>query len=150
MPRKQPESQPLFADDSTDEEAEPISKPQRSGLKKRLSVRVVDPEDGRAPAKTVNINDDAAEKRRRRKSHKIHVVDREDQQQAEGSRQARQRQLRTVAQESQANVQVKLDTYEQWMKLATDNVRIIFHLGALLTLRSTENQCSQLLERRPH
>ncbi|KAH8832311.1 barren [Flagelloscypha sp. PMI_526] len=119
MPRRAPDSQPLYADDSsTDEESQPVVKsPSRRGLKKRVSEVYRDP--GAAP----KVNDDAAEKRRRRKSTKtLNVVNGdENETAARGARMQRQEKLKTVAQETQGNIQVQQDTYEEWMKLATDN-----------------------------
>src|SRR5438105_13911391 len=71
--------QPLYdgsGSDDTDREATP--KPQRPGVKKRLSMGYVPDNDGsftaesgRVPLKSVNVNDDTAERRRRRKSTKF-------------------------------------------------------------------------------
>jgi condensin complex subunit 2 len=83
----------------------------------------------------VNINDDAAEKRRRRKSTKITVVENAmagpsseghmDTDAAETSRTARQKQqLNSVAPPPVINVpkDVMSSNFEEWMKMATDNV----------------------------
>jgi len=93
-------------------------------------------ESGR-PCKVVNINDDAAEKRRRRKSTKITVVDSAmagpssdgnmDSDAPEASRTARQKQqLKSVAPPPVINVpkDVMSSNFEEWMKMATDNVCI--------------------------
>jgi condensin complex subunit 2 len=83
----------------------------------------------------VNINDDAAEKRRRRKSTKITVVENAmagpssegnmDADVTETSRTAKQKQqLTSVAPPPVINVpkDVMSSNFEEWMKMATDNV----------------------------
>jgi len=130
-------SQPLYADD-TDSESEPETpRPHKSNLKKRLSE--VDTADGaRVPLRNVNINDDAAEKRRRRKSTKIMVIENalagpssegthdQDGEQARGSKQKQP--LNTVAPPVLNNVSLDVmsSNFEEWMKMATDNVRSSF------------------------
>src|SRR5882724_11934360 len=106
-PRAQ-QSQSLYAEeDSGDETEKEISRPAKGhGSRKRLSEAQdqsfsEDAPQGRAPLRTVNINDDVAEKRRRRKSAKVAVADDSepgssrpgaDGQVAEGSRTAQARQ----------------------------------------------------------
>ncbi|KAJ8489216.1 hypothetical protein ONZ51_g3095 [Trametes cubensis] len=152
-------SRSLYAesDSGGDTEREQTPKPQARTLsKKRLSERLYDPEadgsfsaegsngtGGRAPLKNVNINDDIAEKRRRRKSAKVTVVlDGEDAEagpsnaahlvdgaegSAEGTRATalgRQKsQLLNVPQAPVINVPIDVMTsnFDQWMKMATDN-----------------------------
>ncbi|CDO75813.1 hypothetical protein BN946_scf184951.g11 [Trametes cinnabarina] len=124
--------------------------------KKRLSERLYDPDadgsfpaegangsGGRAPLKSVNINDDVAEKRRRRKSAKITVHLDDDNAEAgpsnttrstdaaegaaEGSKTAAlgrtKSQLLNVPQAPVINVPMDVMTsnFDQWMKMATDN-----------------------------
>lgn len=133
-------SQPLYADDS-DEASEPETpRSQKQHLKKRVS-EVYHPDNDaslgsetRAPLKAVNINDDAAEKRRRRKSTKITVVENAiagpssegNLELGDVSRTAKQKQqLKSVA--AAPVIDVPLDVmssnFEEWMKMATDNVR---------------------------
>ncbi|KZT27835.1 barren [Neolentinus lepideus HHB14362 ss-1] len=134
---------PLFKDDtdSGDDTEQETPRPQRQGLKKRLS-EVYNPENDqsfssdpdRAPFKSVNVNDDMAEKRRRRKSTKGAVVVEENAEAgpsgeaaAESSKagaQVRQKQvLNSVAQVPVVNVplDVMSSNFEEWMKMATDN-----------------------------
>ena len=82
----------------------------------------------RAPLRSVNINDDAAEKRRRRKSTKIVAVlepEEQEQQQVEPAR-SKARLLNSAAPPPVINVplDVMSSNFEEWMKMATDNVRI--------------------------
>ncbi|TFY59146.1 hypothetical protein EVJ58_g5971 [Rhodofomes roseus] len=137
--------------DTEPEEDVPTPRPTlRTMSKKRLSdVYVLEHEDsftsdpGRAPLQSVNINDDMAEKRRRRKSAKVATaVQITDSAEAgpsstgangehggaEGSTtaaaQARQKQqLLSVAQAPIINVplDVMSSNFEEWMKMATDN-----------------------------
>ncbi|KAJ8515716.1 hypothetical protein ONZ45_g6881 [Pleurotus djamor] len=137
-PRNAEKAQPLYAD--TDEEfTEPEESPSRpSGsrhLKKRISEAYLPGHDasfsldsqGARPA--VNINDDAAEKRRRRKSAKLTAEGTLGGPSSEGqndpeSRAARQKaQIASVALPAIPDVQININSasYEEWMKLATDN-----------------------------
>ncbi|KAG1781078.1 condensin complex subunit 2/barren [Suillus placidus] len=111
----------------------------RQGSKKRISdmyggENEAHSESGRPPLRAVNINDDAAEKRRRRKSNKLAVIENaeagpsiERQDQAESSKAAqaklRQQQLNSVAPPPVINVplDVMSSNFEEWMKMATDN-----------------------------
>ncbi|KAF8159810.1 condensin complex subunit 2/barren [Crassisporium funariophilum] len=136
--------QPLYADD-TDEDSEPETpRPQKTHLKKRLSEVYHPDNDGsfsaegaRPPLKTVNINDDAAEKRRRRKSTKIvvenalagpssegtHDLEAVGAPAAENSRPgAKQRPLNAIAPPIiNVSMDVMSSNFEEWMKMATDN-----------------------------
>ncbi|KAH7911044.1 condensin complex subunit 2/barren [Hygrophoropsis aurantiaca] len=90
---------------------------------------------GRIPLRAVNINDDAAEKRRRRKSTKLAVFENaqagpssEGQaEQVETSKAAqakqKQQQLNSVAPPPVINIplDVMSSNFEEWMKMATDN-----------------------------
>lgn len=178
MPKTRPRqpaaehSRSLYADSDSggDTEREQTPKPQARTLsKKRLSERLYDPEadgsfsaegsngtGGRAPLKSVNINDDIAEKRRRRKSVKVTVVlDDEDAEagpsnaahlvdgaggSAEGTRATalgRQKsQLLNVPQAPVINVPIDVMTsnFDQWMKMATDNVSARYLLLASLVI----------------
>ncbi|KAG1750052.1 condensin complex subunit 2/barren [Suillus occidentalis] len=111
----------------------------RQGSKKRISdvfggENDAHSESGRPPLRAVNINDDAAEKRRRRKSNKLAVIENaeagpstERQDQAESSKTAqakqKQQQLNSVAPPPVINVplDVMSSNFEEWMKMATDN-----------------------------
>ncbi|KAI0060991.1 barren [Artomyces pyxidatus] len=136
-------SQPLYADDDTDTDTDQGTPraPRAHSLRKRLS-EVHDKsfaEDGaRAPLKAVNINDDAAEKRRRRKSAKTPAAEnaeagpssagRTDGPTEEGSRHAhlrKQQPLRPVEAIETPEINIPIDimsqNYEEWMKMAMDN-----------------------------
>jgi condensin complex subunit 2 len=136
------DSQPLYAD--TDSEGEfDHGTPRKQPLKKRLS-EVYNPDHdhsfssdpGRIPLKSVNINDDTAEKRRRRKSTKLAVLENAqagpssegtagEPDVAETSRTAKQKQqLKSVAEPPVINVplDVMSSNFEEWMQMATDNV----------------------------
>ncbi|OAX38973.1 barren [Rhizopogon vinicolor AM-OR11-026] len=111
----------------------------RQGSKKRISdiyggENDAHSDSGRVPLRAVNINDDAAEKRRRRKSTKLAVIENaeagpstERQDQAESSKAAqakqKQQQLNSVAPPPIINVplDVMSSNFEEWMKMATDN-----------------------------
>ncbi|KAF9462939.1 condensin complex subunit 2/barren [Collybia nuda] len=133
-------SQPLY-EDETDLGSEPETpKKHKQNLKKRLS-EAYNPEtdtsfasdSARHPLRSVNINDDAAEKRRRRKSTKITVIENAmagpssenaTDPDAETSRTAKQKyQLKSVAPPPIINVpkDVMSSNFEEWMKMATDN-----------------------------
>ncbi|EIW79209.1 barren [Coniophora puteana RWD-64-598 SS2] len=134
-----------YSDSGEDTEAE-TPRTTRPNLKKRLSERFVGGDDGsyepdtRQPLQTVNINDDAAEKRRRRKSVKPSGLegslagpssegDTMAQDQPESSRAAqmkqRQQQLNAVAAPQPPVINVPHDVmainFDEWMKLVTDN-----------------------------
>ncbi|KAI8974563.1 barren [Trametes punicea] len=162
MPRTRPRPPPAEklrsshadSDSDGDTEREQTPKPHARTLsKKRLSERLFDPDadgsfstdgasgsGGRAPLKSVNINDDVAEKRRRRKSAKVTVHLEDDDTEAgpsntadaaedvtEGTRATvfgRQKsQLLSVPQAPVINVPMDVMTsnFDQWMKMATDN-----------------------------
>lgn len=134
-----------YADDDDNDTEQDTPKQPRHGLKKRISEAFIPDNDasftsenGRVPLRSVNINDDAAEKRRRRKSTKITVMENaqagpssegnNDQDAAETSRTAKQKQqLNSVAQPPVINVSLDVmsSNFEEWMKMATDNVRVL-------------------------
>jgi condensin complex subunit 2 len=145
------DSQPLYADTDSDTDAEQETpKKPRQNLKKRLS-EVYNPDadhsfssdPGRVPLRSVNINDDAAEKRRRRKSKKHAGLENAqagpssegnsgEQDHPETSKTARQKQqLTSVAQTPVINVplDVMSSNFEEWMKMATDNVHSYLGVG---------------------
>ena len=114
----------------------PTPKPQRTGSRKRLSEAAFDPSfttDSSRPAKSVNINDDAAEKRRRRKSTRP-VLPPDDAEAGPSNEEnraaahARQKQQQLLSVAEAPAIDVPLDVmnsnFEEWMKMATDNVRI--------------------------
>ncbi|KAF8492503.1 condensin complex subunit 2/barren [Gautieria morchelliformis] len=139
MPRStRTRTQTTYTDsDSSDPEDTPKAKnPPRPTKKKRVSD-VFRPEHGspvnandtRSPLKSVDINDDTAEKRRRRKSTKPFLPPMED---ADAVRPADDGGTRNHARANQLNVvedapiiNVPLDVmssnFEEWMKMATDN-----------------------------
>ena len=125
--------------DSDDTEPDTPKANNRQGSKKRISEADASftSDSGRAPLRAVNINDDAAEKRRRRKSTKLAVIesaepgpssgDRMDT--GEGSRaalakQQQQQQLNSALPPPVINVPLDVmnSNFEEWMKMATDNV----------------------------
>jgi condensin complex subunit 2 len=129
--------------DSGSESDQPTPKPHREQLKKRVS-EVYNPDHdqsfssspGRIPLRSVNINDDAAEKKRRRKSIKVAAMENAhagpssegnvgEYDQPEPSRTTRpKQQLASVEQTPVINVplDVMSSNFEEWMKMATDNV----------------------------
>ncbi|THH28569.1 hypothetical protein EUX98_g5607 [Antrodiella citrinella] len=135
---KQPKASENGSDTEEDFEPDTPKPLSRTLSKKRLSD-VYDTsfssDTGRAPLKSVNINDDAAEKRRRRKSAKVipdnaeagpssEGVNAEDREDPRAVAQARQKQqLLAVAQAPMLDVplDVKSHKFEEWMKMATDN-----------------------------
>jgi len=122
-------------DTDTDGDQETPRRPRQT-LKKRLS----EVHNDHGASRSVNMNDDAAEKRRRRKSTKLAVLENsqggpssegqiaEQDQQPETSWMAKQKQqLTSVAQTPAINVplDVMSSNFEEWMKMATDNVPLI-------------------------
>jgi len=140
--RERENSQPSYdgGSDSDGTDVESTPKPKRQGLKKRLSVYNPDNnasfsvEHGRLPLKSVNINDDGAERRRRRKSYKFESSQLGPSSETQGNEQepglndtpraARQKRLASVAPPEMVNVplDVMSSNFEEWMKMATDNV----------------------------
>lgn len=133
-------SQPLYDDSDPDTEPE-TPKPQRTATRKRLSeaynpdidASFVSDSGVRAHKSSVDINDDAAEKRRRRKSTKIAVPENAqagpsegNDDQADTSRSTREKQrLTTVAPmvpPEKETIDIINSKFEEWMKLTTDNV----------------------------
>ncbi|KAF8624029.1 hypothetical protein AX17_007235 [Amanita inopinata Kibby_2008] len=138
----QHDSQALYADETDNDSAQETPRPQR--LRKRLSEAYIPEgdasvtlESGRPPLRTksVNINDDAAEKRKRRKSTKLATIENalpgpssegtmiSDQDHMETVRAGKQKQLNTVAPPLVTDVpfDVMSSNFEEWMKMATDN-----------------------------
>jgi condensin complex subunit 2 len=120
-------SKSLYADE-TDQESEPETpRPQKTHLRKRLSeAQITDNDTSLTSDNTrVRINDDAAEKRRRRKSTKVYPEGSLEQDTAgESSKTGRQKQLNSLAApEINVSLDVMSSNFEEWMKMATDNVR---------------------------
>lgn len=157
--------------DSDDTEPDTPRPNHRQGSKKRISdAHGHDPDasftsdSGRAPLRTVNINDDAAEKRRRRKSTKIAVIESAEAGPSSGDRtdtgessraalakQKQQQQLSSAVPPPVINVPLDVmnSNFEEWMKMATDNV------GDTSSTRSLahsllENKRGKFMEFRSH
>ncbi|KAF9221380.1 barren [Gyrodon lividus] len=131
------------SDSGDDTERDTPRPTHRQGSKKRISdVYGIDndasftSDSGRPPLRTVNINDDTAEKRRRRKSTKLAVIesaeagpslgDRMDTGESSRSAQAKQKQqqqLNSAVPPPVINVPLDImsSNFEEWMKMATDN-----------------------------
>ena len=123
-------------DGDTDVEDEPTPKAPR---RKRVSEAAFDPsltsDGGRLQAQrsmNININDDAAEKRRRRKSARPMPPTETNEagsstEDTRAAAHARQKQQLLSVAEAPA-IDVPLDVmnsnFEEWMKMATDNVRL--------------------------
>lgn len=136
--------QAVYSSDESDSEQTPNNR-ARSAKKRRVSEYNVTNEDSpRVPLKSVNINDDAAEKRRRRKSTKVHQLDTSElDQDPDSSRTMKQKQpLNTVGPTPVVNFNIVSSKYEEWMKMATDNVRVFLSL-AVLSQISTRNSTRQ-------
>ncbi|PFH51031.1 hypothetical protein AMATHDRAFT_47425 [Amanita thiersii Skay4041] len=139
----QQDSQPLYADDTDIDTEQDTSKPQKNH-KRRISESYLPDNDasftsdpGRAPLRTksVNINDDAAEKRKRRKSTKSTTIENSlqgssteaamtsEQGHGDTTRTGKQKQLNTVALPliADAPLDINYSNFEEWMKMATDN-----------------------------
>jgi|ERR1700722_2617167 len=152
-------AQPSYVDTDSDTDTEQRTpKPSRQHLKKRLS-EVHNPDNdhsfssdpGRVPLRPVNINDDVAEKRRRRKSTKFAALENTQaglssegnsvEDHVDTSRTMKQKQqLKSVAQAPVINVplDVMSSNFEEWMKMATDNVHTPF-LTCRLLIYDAEN-----------
>ncbi|KAJ7493441.1 condensin complex subunit 2/barren [Mycena galericulata] len=130
------DSQPLYADDSDQEGEQETPRPRRPAKKRLSDAHDVSFADSppRQPLQSRNINDDTAEKRRRRKSTKITIIENaqagpsndpsSDRDPAETSRTARQKQpLNSVAAPvvEQRTLEILSSNFDEWMKMATDN-----------------------------
>jgi condensin complex subunit 2 len=136
---------PLYADGSSSESDAELTPRQRS-KSQAIRKRISEPHDksfgddmnpGRVPLKAVNINDDTAEKRRRRKSAKNPTIDnfepgpstsgRQDEAE-DGATQAHSRHkqaLKSTIVETpiiDVPIDIRNSNYEEWMKMAMDNV----------------------------
>ncbi|KAF5355261.1 hypothetical protein D9758_006042 [Tetrapyrgos nigripes] len=124
-------SQPLYDDEEEEGyNSEPETpKPHRSGIRKRLSEAHLQADTSFvSDSGARSINDDAAEKRKRRKSTKFAAVDNpqagpsSEVNDADTSRTGKQkRQLKTVAAPLPESKEVMTINYEEWIKMATDN-----------------------------
>ena len=155
--------------DDTDTESDfQQETPRKNKLRKRLSEihrpgDVDGTPEGRVPLRSVNINDDAAEKRRRRKSTKLHVIESvlaaplneggapaQDAHTGEQSNKAgkQKQQLNAIA-PPVLNVQLDINNakFEEWMKMATDNVGFVLQsYRKALNYSLIENQCAEFME----
>jgi len=168
---RQPRAQlPLYADGSSsgsDDEQTPRQRGKSQIVRKRVSETqdksfTEDTNPGRVPLKAVNINDNSAEKRRRRKSAKNPTVDnseagpstndrRDDIEDAGAHAHSRHKQaLKSIIVETPVidlPVDVRNSNYEEWMKMAMDNVRPPNPKpSCLLISQTTENQSSKFME----
>jgi condensin complex subunit 2 len=168
-PTRRPHAQlSLYADGSSSESD--VETPRQRGkpqtIRKRLSETqdktfTEDSNPARVPLKAVNINDDSAEKRRRRRSAKNPTVDnfeagpsssrQDDVEDAGAHEHSRHKQaLKSIIVETPI-IDVPLDirnsNYEEWMKMAMDNVRPLnFRPSHVLMSLTTENQSSKFVE----
>jgi condensin complex subunit 2 len=115
------------SDSSAETERDTTPLPISGGHRRRLSeFNVGDGE--RTPLQAVNMNDDAAEKRRRRKSQKLTMLADDDQPAAGPSEPVSAarglQRLDSVAEVPAIKVplEVMSSNFEEWMKMATDNV----------------------------
>lgn len=197
-PRRTRENAPIHADSSDDDdggndenEATPRPAHGKSGRAKKRISDIYSPNGvsggtgssppaARAPlrSRSVNFNDDEAEKRMRRKSMKLvaqaTLMSEEGQEvldQGSGAgagagpssqtivqdfnttprrnRTSQRFQLATVTEAPVINIpmDVMSSNFEEWMKMATDNVRSEFMIKVILLIMVlVENQCDKLLE----
>jgi condensin complex subunit 2 len=163
----------LYADGSSsesDNEQTPRQRGKSHANRKRISEIqdrsfTEDVNPGRVPLKAVNINDDSAEKRRRRKSAKNHAIDnpeagpsnsgpQDDTEDAVAHAHSRHKQALKSNIVETPTIDVPLDirnsNYEEWMKMAMDNVRPLLDSRPpyLLTCMALENQCGKFMELR--
>lgn len=163
----------LYADGSSgesDEEQTPRQRGKSQAIRKRVSETqdrsyTEDANPGRVPLKAVNINDDTAEKRRRRKSAKNTTVDnaeagpsssdrQDDAEDAGAHAHSRHKQaLKSNIVETpiiDIPIDIRNSNYEEWMKMAMDNVRPYQNSSPPRLLKSLaiENQRSELMELR--
>lgn len=144
-PRARAAKQARVVDSDSGNDTEPDATPKPPGRtlsKKRISDAYdasFTSDNGRGAQKSININDDAAEKRRRRKSAKVPLPADEAGPSGEGNPQddvraaahAKQKQqLLSIAQQPEINVPLDVmnSNFEEWMKMATDNVCLSLRL----------------------
>lgn len=127
----------------TELDDEPTPKHPRTHSRKRLSdaLDASFASDSGKPRKSVNMNDDAAEKRKRRQSARVVPLEqepeagpsndaRDERDTARSAALAKQKSLATVDQAPVPTVSfdVMNANYEEWMKMATDNVSGRVHI----------------------
>lgn len=153
------------ADSDSDNDTEPDATPKppnRTLSKKRISDAYdasFTSDNGRAALKGINMNDDAAEKRRRRKSARVPLPEDEAGPSSEGNApedvraaaHAKQKQqLLSIAQQPEINVPLDVmnSNFEEWMKMATDNVclSLCVFVHTYSVYYYAENQCCQFME----
>ncbi|KXN87652.1 Condensin complex subunit 2 [Leucoagaricus sp. SymC.cos] len=135
------EDEPAHGGDTDRESEQETPRPQKTSLKKRLSEVHHDPDGSftngdpsRVPLKSVNLNDDAAEKRRRRKSTKLTVIDdlamggapgenAVDQENSEPRPSRQKQQINILPPLADMNISPEImhSNFEEWMKMASDN-----------------------------
>jgi condensin complex subunit 2 len=130
--------------DETDQESDPETpRPQKTYIRKRLSEAQIAENDMSLTSDNtrVRINDDAAEKRRRRKSTKVYPEGMLEQDTAgESSKTGRQKQLNSLAApEIDVPLDIMSSNFEEWMKMATDNVGFEVHFQFLSLIVLLEN-----------
>jgi condensin complex subunit 2 len=170
--RHPPAQLPLYADGSSSESDAELT-PRQRGKSQKSRKRVSETQDksftedanpGRMPLKAVNINDDSAEKRRRRKSAKNHSVDdleagpsssarQDDAEDAGAHPHSRHKQaLKSIIVETpiiDIPIDIRTSNYEEWMKMAMDNVPPLDSKpSCLLIPLAIENQSSKFMEHR--
>lgn len=163
-PRARAAKQVRVVDSDSENDTEPDATPKptnRTLSKKRISDAYdasFTSDNGRAAQKSINVNDDAAEKRRRRKSTRIPPPDDEagpsgetNQDDTRATAHAKHKQqLLSIAQQPVATVPLDVmnSNFEEWMKMATDNVCLSLRLFVPMCLMYyySENQCCQFME----
>ena len=149
------------SDTGRDTEPDTPRPTHRQGSKRRISERhdndgSFNSDSGRAPLRPVNINDDTAEKRRRRKSTKLAVIgnaeagpsERQEQTETSKTAQAKQKPLNSVLPQPVINVPLDVmnSNFEEWMKMATDNVSALSLYPGICLMVTEENKCHKLVE----
>lgn len=157
-PRRARADEPSYEDtdideenNSNDEQATPRPKKK---ARKQMSEIMADASFSadKQPLKPIDLNDDEAERRRRRKSVKVAAaaaavpLD----EPATPTRRPRPGQQVNAVEQSQP-VAVPLDVmntnFEEWMKMATDNVRApVLRVLTFSPNTSAENQCCKFVE----
>jgi len=172
-PTRHPHAQLSLYADGTSSESDVERTPRQRGKPQNIRKRISEAQDktftedsnpARVPLKAVNINDVSAEKRRRRRSAKNPTVDNLEAGPSTSSRQddvedagthehSRHKQaLKSIIVETpiiDVPLDVRNSNYEEWMKMAMDNVRPLeFRPSHVLMSLATENQSSKFVELR--
>jgi condensin complex subunit 2 len=160
MPRPQrariQERHPSEVENEYESSGSEVERTPRPLQKRKRSSNVFANGDGsfteeRVPLKTVQLNDDDAERRRRRKSTRLPapMMDVDDMAVTPRTRPGTQ----VNAVEQTPAVRIPLDVmntnFEEWMKMATDNVSSCGVIKDVVSSDS-ENQCRKCLELCPH